>query len=227
MRLREMSMLVLPWLVLAGAGCGARTSPAAAAPAPSGRAITLAELRASVNSLRPSTVVFDIDDTSLYTGLAFLFAQGYFEDRDGGRFREDRAFWTLINDSLDARFSKPKRIARALIAWHRQRGDTVVFVTSRFPSLPASDRTSLLLQRLFALPSPPRVIFTAQQPKTEAIRSVHPALSYGDSDCDIADTHEADPAIRAIRIIRSPVSYNERPTTPGRYGEEILTDSAD
>ena len=71
------------------------------------------------------------------------------------------------------------------------------------------------------------MIFTAQQPKTEAIRSVHPALSYGDSDGDIADTHEADPAIRAIRIIRSPVSYNERPTTPGRYGEEILANSAD
>jgi acid phosphatase class B len=31
------------------------------------------------------------------------------------------------------------------------------------------------------------VIFTAQQPKTEAIRSVHPALSYGDSDADSAD----------------------------------------
>lgn len=71
------------------------------------------------------------------------------------------------------------------------------------------------------------VIFTAQQPKTEAIRSVHPALCYGDSDGDIADTHEADPAIRAIRITPSPVSYNERLTTPGRYGEEILADSAD
>ena len=56
---------------------------------------------------------------------------------------------------------------------------------------------------------------------------MHPALSYGDSDGDIADTHEADPAIRAIRIIRSPVSYNERLTTPGRYGEEILAHSAD
>jgi acid phosphatase class B len=70
------------------------------------------------------------------------------------------------------------------------------------------------------------VIFTAQQPKTEAIRSVHPALSYGDSDGDIADTHAADPAIRAVRVIRSPVSYNERPTTPGRYGEDILAGSA-
>jgi acid phosphatase (class B) len=171
--------------------------------------------------------VFDIDDTTLYTGLAFLFAQGYLEERDGGRFRDDRRFWTLINDSLDARFSRPKRIARALIAFHQARGDTIVFVTSRFPSDPVSDRTSRLLQRLFALPAPPIVLFTAQAPKIEAIRSVHPAVSYGDSDGDIADTHEADPAIRAIRIIRSPVSYNERPFQPGKYGEEILANSAD
>ena len=153
--------------------------------------------------------------------------RGIWRSATRAKFREDRAFWTLINDSLDARFSKPKRIARELIAFHQARGDTIVFVTSRFPSEPASDRTSLLLQRLFAFPSPPKVLFTAQQPKTEAIRSVHPALSYGDSDGDIADTHEADPSIRAIRIIRSPVSYNGRPCSPGRYGEEILANSAD
>ncbi len=228
MRLRWMTTLVLPWVAAAAVGCASHGSPAASAPAPAGgRTITLAQLEASLAPLRPSTIVFDIDDTTLYTGLAFLFAQGYLEERDAGRFREDRAFWTLINDSLDARFSKPKRIARELIAFHQARGDTIVFVTSRFPSEPASDRTGALLRRLFAFSAAPEVIFTAQQPKTEAIRSVHPALSYGDSDGDIADTHEADPAIRAIRIIRSPVSYNERPTTPGRYGEEILANSAD
>jgi acid phosphatase class B len=37
----------------------------------------------------------------------------------------------------------------------------------------------------------------------------------------------ADPSIRAIRILRSPVSYNERPFQPGKYGEEILANSAD
>ena len=208
----------------------AHAAPPAASPAPQasgGRTITLAELEASLAKQHPCTVVFDIDDTTLYTGLAFLFAQGYFEERDAGKFRDDRAFWTLINDSLDARFSKPKRIARELIAFHQSRGDTIVFVTSRFPSEPASDRTSRLLQRLFAFPSPPLVLFTGQQPKTDAIRSVRPALSYGDSDGDIEDTHAADPAIRAVRIIRSPVSYNERSFLPGRYGEEILANSAD
>jgi acid phosphatase (class B) len=213
-------------LLLALIGCAHPSAPAAPTPSRS-RTITFEELKASLASLRPCTVVFDIDDTTLYTGLAFLFAQGYLEERDAGKFREDRAFWTLINDSLDARFSKPKRIARQLIALHQSRGDTIVFVTSRFPSEPASDRTSRLLQRLFAFPSPPRVLFTAQRPKTEAIRSAHPALSYGDSDGDIEDTHAADPAIRAIRVIRSPVSYNERPTLPGKYGEEILANSAD
>jgi acid phosphatase (class B) len=212
-------------------GCAQSHGPPRDAPAPaaqgSGHTITFAQLAASLSSLRPCTVVFDIDDTTLYTGLAFLFAQGYLEERDAGKFRDDRAFWTLINDSLDARFSKPKQVARQLIAFHQSRGDTIVFVTSRYPSQPASDRTSRLLQRLFAFPSPPTVLFTAQQPKTEAIRSVHPRLSYGDSDGDIADSHEADPAIRTIRILRSPVSYNERPVQPGKYGEEILANSAD
>jgi acid phosphatase (class B) len=222
--------------LLAAAACAPHAAPRAAAPAPApsaeasaggSRSITLDELEASLRPLRPSTIVFDIDDTALYTGLAFLFAQGYFEERDAGRFRDDRRFWTMINDSLDARFSRPKRIAQALVAFHQARGDTIVFVTSRYPSEPATDRTSRLLQRLFGFPSPPRVLFTAQAPKTEAIRSVHPAVSYGDSDGDIADSREAVPGVRAIRIIRSPVSYNTRPAAPGKYGEEILANSAD
>ena len=214
-------------LLLACLACAHQAASTSAPPSGTARTITLGELQSSLSKQRPCTVVFDIDDTTLYTGLAFLFAQGYFEERDAGKFREDRAFWTLINDSLDARFSKPKRIAQQLIAFHQARGDTIVFVTSRYPSEPASDKTSLLLQRLFAFPSPPTVLFTAQQPKTEAIRSVHPALSYGDSDGDIANTQEADSSIRAIRIIRSPVSYNLGSVLPGKYGEEILANSAD
>lgn len=131
--------------------CARAPAPTAAPTAArSGRTITFAELATSLSSLAPCTGVFDIDDTTLYTGLAFLFAQGYVEERDAGKFRDDRAFWTLINDSLDARFSKPKQIARQLIAFHQSRGDTIVFVTTRYPSVPASDRPSRLLQRLSA-----------------------------------------------------------------------------
>jgi HAD superfamily phosphatase (TIGR01672 family) len=199
--------------------------PPAATPEP--RLLTFAQLERSLASRAPCTVVFDIDDTTLFTAGAFHFALGYFEERDHGAPREDPAFWTLINDSLDQRFSRPKEVARRLIAFHRSRGDTIVFVTARFPSTPASETTSVLLMRLFGFAGPPKVIFTAQAPKTAAIRQVRPALSYGDSDGDIRDTHEADPAIRAIRILRSQYSYNLVLPVPGKFGEEVLAGSAD
>ena len=120
-------------LLLACLACAHQAASTPVPPSGTGRTITLGELQSSLSHQRPCTVVFDIDDTTLYTGLAFLFAQGYLEERDAGKFREDRAFWTLINDSLDARFSKPKRIAQQLIAFHQARGDTIVFVTSRLP----------------------------------------------------------------------------------------------
>jgi acid phosphatase class B len=75
--------------------------------------------------------------------------------------------------------------------------------------------------------SPPTVLFTPPHPKTEAIHSVHPALSYGDSDGDIEDSRAADPAIRPVRIIRTPVSCNERRFLPGKFGEEMLANPAD
>jgi acid phosphatase (class B) len=199
--------------------------PAGASPAE--HLISFEQLERSLASQPPCTVVFDIDDTTLFTAGAFDFAYGYFEERDAGKEREDPAFWTLINDSLDQRFSRPKEIAKRLIAFHRGRGDTLVFVTARWPSRPVSDKTRRLLMRLFGFDQAPKVIFTAQKPKTEAIRSVRPALSYGDSDGDIADTRKADSTIRAIRILRSPYSYNLQPPTPGKYGEEILAGSVD
>jgi HAD superfamily phosphatase (TIGR01672 family) len=203
------------------------TAPAPIAPLPAQHLISLGELERGLAKHPPCTVVFDIDDTTLFTAGAFHFAYGYFEERDHGKEREDPAFWTLINDSLDQRFSRPKEIAKRLIAFHRQREDTLVFVTARWPSQPPSDKTSRLLMRLFGFDRPPTVIFTAQKPKTEAIRSAKPALSYGDSDGDIADTRQADSTIRAIRILRSPHSYNLQTPVPGKYGEEVLAGSAD
>jgi len=202
------------------------TAPPTGAVAPT-QLISFEELERSLAKHPPCTVVFDIDDTTLFTAGAFHFAYGYFEERDGGKEREDPGFWTLINDSLDQRFSRPKEIAKRLIAFHRSRGDTLVFVTARWPSQPPSDKTSRLLMRLFGFEQPPRVIFTVQKRKTDAIRSARPAVSYGDSDGDIADTRKADSTIRAIRILRSPYSYNLQTPTPGKYGEEVLAGSAD
>ncbi|HEU4698541.1 MAG TPA: HAD family acid phosphatase [Gemmatimonadales bacterium] len=198
----------------------------ATAPAPA-RIITFEQLKRSLATPPPSTVVFDIDDTALRSSPAFLFGEGWFEGRGVARPHDDPAFWTFVNDSLDARFSRPKLIALALVAMHQARGDTIVFLTGRSASTPPSDRTSLLLQRLFALPAPPRVVFTQQGPKVEAIRALHPAIAYGDADGDIRDTRAADPRIRPIRLLRSVYSSNASRPTPGRFGEEVLAGSAD
>jgi acid phosphatase (class B) len=218
------------WIIWSSVGLVLACAPKPATapePSPAQHTVSLEELERSLARHRLCTVVFDIDDTTLFTAGAFHFAYGYFEERDNGKEREDPAFWTLINDSLDQRFSRPKEIAKRLIAFHRARGDTIVFVTARWPSSPPSDRTSRLLMRLFGFDQPPTVIFTAQKPKTDAIRSTRPSISYGDSDGDIADTRQADSTIRAIRILRSRYSYNLVIPVPGKFGEEILAGSAD
>jgi hypothetical protein len=68
-----------------------------------------------------------------------------------------------------------------------------------------------------AVPSRGDTIASAE-PSGPASGPVHLVVS-GDSDGDLADTSEADPTIRAIRIIRSPVSQNPRPTLSGKHGQ--------
>jgi hypothetical protein len=76
MRSRRISRLVVVWALAAAAACSSKvapeTTPAPSAPpaadAGGARTITLEVLEASLASFKPSTVVFDIDDTTLYTG---------------------------------------------------------------------------------------------------------------------------------------------------------------
>ncbi|MBA2627947.1 MAG: acid phosphatase AphA [Gemmatimonadales bacterium] len=188
--------------------------------------LTFAVLERSFAGRQPFTVGFDIDDTTLLSSFAFAYADGVFEASGGPRYRDDLRYWTLVNDSLDGRFSRPKESIRPVIAMHAARGDTIVFVTGRHTSAIPSDRTSRLLMQLFGLASPPRVVFTERAPKAAFIRAVHPAVFYGDADADIEDARAADPRIRAIRIIRGPCSTSSSPARPGRFGEEVLAGSA-
>ena len=82
---------------------------------------------------------------------------------------------------------------------------------------------SALLNRTFGLDSPP-VIFMGGRSKSIPIREHGIVLYYGDADTDIAEALEA--GIRAIRILRSPVSIDPRKLQPGRYGEAVLEGSA-
>jgi HAD superfamily phosphatase (TIGR01672 family) len=223
--LSSVALLVVSVAFLAACATAAKAPPKPVPGVPGERWISLADLKRSLANRGPGTVVFDIDDTVLYSTFAFVYAQGAFEAPTRGAMFRDPYFWTLINDSLDARWSRPKAIADTLITWHLSRGDTVAFVTARNASTPPSDKTAKLMQRLFRMPDTPTVLFTDQKPKVEAFRSLRPMISYGDSDGDIRDSWAADSTIRAIRIVRTRYSSNPGPSQPGSQGEEMLRDS--
>ena len=197
-----------------------------------GRWLTLAAFQRSLTDAPPMTVVFDIDDTALFSSYAMVMAEGAFRVRhpDVARPYDDCRLFGAVNDSLDAMLSRPKTIATALVTFHARRGDRIVFITKRCASVPANDSTSHYLARVFGLKSLPTVRFTDLGPKVEALREAKPFISYGDSDSDIEDTQKASALmpgspIRAVRIIRSPFSSNPGAQDPGRFGEDVILDS--
>ena len=193
--------------------------------------VDLAEYERSFDATKPLTAVFDIDDTALFSSYAMAIAEGGFRTLhpDVGNPYSDCKFFAAVNDTLDAKFSRAKAISAALIAFHRSRGDTIVFVTKRCASAPPNDSTSHLLQRWFSLSVAPRVEFTNLDSKVNVFRGLRPSVSYGDSDSDITESIEAAKAgnfrTRVVRIIRNPLSSNLGANTPGLFGEEVLSAS--
>jgi acid phosphatase (class B) len=198
------------------------------------RTITLEELSRSLPT-GSINVVFDVDDTVLFTSPGFQWGTRIYgaeivsagvSIREEDLAREDqrqkyREFWTKMNNELDE-FSVKKWIAGELIALHKSRGDRIYFVTKRIST--GSEHLTDTLRREFGLAadSPP-VIFTNRQDKTTAFRQIKAQLSYGDSDGDIRDSIRA--GARPIRVLRSPASVNREPTHDGAFGEEVLRGS--
>jgi len=198
------------------------------------RSITMEELSRSLPE-KPINVVFDVDDTVLFTSPGFQWgSRTYGADivSAGVSVREEdlatdeqrrkyREFWTKMNNELD-QFSVKKWIAAELIALHKSRGDHIYFVTKRIYT--GTERLTEILQQEFGLPTDgSRVIFTNRQDKTDPFRKIGAQLSYGDSDGDIRDSIRA--GIRPIRILRSPASVNHEPIHDGAFGEEVLRNS--
>ena len=198
------------------------------------RTITLDDLARSLPK-EPITVVFDVDDTVLFSSPGFQWGARTYganiisagvsvreEDLPAPEQRRQyREFWTKMNNELD-QFSVKKWIAAELIALHKSRGDRIYFVTKRI--FTGSEHLTETLRREFDLPadSPP-VIFTSREPKLAAFRQIKAQLSYGDSDSDIRDSIQA--GARPIRVLRSPGSVNHEPTQNGGFGEEVLRNS--
>ena len=205
-----------------------------AADPPHAQTITLSELARSLPP-EPVVVVFDVDDTVLFTSPGFQWGShtyGATVVSAGVSVREEdlpteeqrrgfREFWTKMNNDLDE-FSVKKWIAAELIGLHKSRGDRIFFVTKRI--FTGSERLTQILRREFNLPADsPAVIFTNRQDKTSAFIKIKAQISYGDSDGDIRDSIRA--GARPVRILRSPASVNHEPTHNGAFGEEVLLNS--
>jgi acid phosphatase (class B) len=197
------------------------------------RIITVAELAQSLPP-KPITVVFDVDDTVLFSSPGFQWgARTYGPDivsagvpvREQDLPNEDakrkyREFWTKMNNELD-QYSVKKWIADELITLHKSRGDRICFVTKRVYT--GSEKLTDVLKSTFQLPETPTVIFTNRESKTAAFRKLGAVISYGDSDGDIRESIQA--GARPIRVLRARTSVNHDPTNNGAFGEEILANS--
>jgi acid phosphatase (class B) len=197
------------------------------------RIVTLAELAKSLPPER-ITVVFDVDDTVLFTSPGFQWgSRTYGPDivSAGVPVREQdlpneearrkyREFWTKMNNELD-QYSVKKWIAEELITLHKSRGDKICFVTKRIYT--GSEKLTDVLKSTFQLPGTPIVIFTNRESKTPAFRKLGAIISYGDSDGDMRESILA--GARPIRVLRARTSVNHDPTNNGAFGEEVLANS--
>lgn len=178
------------------------------------------------NSLqgRPSmNVGFDVDDTVLFSSPAFYYGMNKYSP-GAIDFLNKQAFWEELNNQLD-QFSLPKDIAGRLIDLHKQRGDTIHFITAR-PATTTENLTGLL-NKTFGLENTHKVIFTGYKRgenfKIAPIKRLNIRIFYGDSDTDI-EAAQAN-GIRAIRIMRAGnTTYKPLPDY-GALGEEVLLDS--
>jgi len=187
------------------------------------RWVTLNDIVSSLQNHPPMNVGFDIDDTILFSSPGYYYGQMRYSPGNNS-YLTMNDFWYEMNNGLDA-YSIPKDIARKLIAFHTERGDSIFFITGREPT--ETETLTALLARTFGLENPNAVIFTGssntENPKMSPLRENDIQIYYGDSDSDIRAAQAL--RIRAIRIIRAGNSTHKPLPKIGNLGEEVLRDS--
>ncbi|MCW7553892.1 hypothetical protein NX722_14915 [Endozoicomonas gorgoniicola] len=91
--------------------------------------VSVDSIRDSLKGMPPMAVGFDIDDTVLYSTPGFVKGKAEFSPGSND-YLNNPSFWAKMNGGWDE-FSVPKRVAKELIKMHRERGDTIYFVTAR------------------------------------------------------------------------------------------------
>ena len=91
--------------------------------------VSVAQIENSLTGRPPMAVGFDIDDTVLFSSPGFWRGKKTYSP-DSEAYLKNPEFWEKMNNGWDE-FSIPKEVARALIAMHVKRGDSIYFVTGR------------------------------------------------------------------------------------------------
>ena len=159
-------------------------------------------------------VGFDLDDTLLFSTPAF-----------NKGFRSihqpfSKRFWMLVNKS-DNGNSVVKKKAVEILEKHQENGDEVYIVTARRPygTEPLID----FINETFRIKT--ENIYFEPNGKEDRIKSLELDIFYGDADSDISAAMES--GAKAIRIMRSPESWNKKKYHPGKYGEQIIENSTE
>ena len=187
------------------------------------RWVTIKDIETSLKNEPPMNVGFDIDDTVLFSSPGYYYGEQKYSP--GNRaYLMMKDFWLEMNNGLD-QYSIPKDCARELIELHKERGDSIFFITARIPS--DTETITELLAKIFELENPNKVIFTGfdavENLKIKPIQDNNIRIFYGDSDGDIQAAQAA--GARPIRILRPGNSTNKPIPRAGSLGEEVLKDS--
>ena len=181
--------------------------------------VTFKDIVKSLENQPPMNVGFDIDDTVLFSSPGYYYGKQKYSP-ENFTFVIKEEFWNEMNNRLD-RFSIPKECARKLIELHKNRGDSIYFITGRRKT--KTETLTELLAKTFDLENPNKVIFTSFKAKINPIKENNIKIFYGDSDDDIRAAQAND--IRAIRIIRARNSTLKPLPKNGSLGEEVLVNS--
>lgn len=186
--------------------------------------ISFEQLAKSFESIPPMPVAFDIDDTIMFSSPAFHYGRNKYSPNDHS-FLKNINFWNELNNDLNG-FSMPKLIGQKLLNLHKFRGDQIFFITARWKT--PQEKLSQYISETFKIENMNPVVFTGCQmqsePKLPTLMRLNIKLFYGDSDQDIQAGLAA--SIRTIRILRAPNSNYLPFHINGKFGEEVLKDSA-
>jgi acid phosphatase (class B) len=185
--------------------------------------VTFEDITISLQNQPPMNVGFDIDDTVLFSSPAYYYGQQKYSPGSKD-YLSNPAFHEELNNGLD-RFSIPKETVQKLIVFHKNRGDTIFFITGRHPT--ETETLTELLAKICGLENPNPVIFCGanpgDNPKVAPLKENNIQIYYGDSDSDILAAQAL--RIRAIRVVRADnTTYKPLPEI-GSLGEEVLVDS--